>query len=76
MYTFNLYLFRQTMWPSFRVVKYKGKPFSYILLTVLPNILKVFFTNLMHKFFVLIHLLYSLTCFEHYCAHLQEDKLY
>jgi len=34
-----------------------------------------FFTNLMHKFFILIHLLYSSTCFEHYYAHLQEDKL-
>ena len=26
------------------------------------------------KFFILIHLLYSSTCFEHYCAHLQEDN--
>ena len=33
-----------------------------------------FFTNLMHKFFILIHLLHSFTCFEHYCAHLQEDN--
>ena len=33
-----------------------------------------FFTNLMHKFFILIHLLHSSTCFEHYCAHLQEDN--
>ena len=33
-----------------------------------------FLTNLMHKFFILIHLLYSSTCFEHYCAHLQEDN--
>jgi len=33
-----------------------------------------FFTNLMHKFFILIHLLYSSTCFEHYYAHLQEDN--
>ena len=32
-------------------------------------------TNLMHKFFILIHLLYSSTCLEHYYAHLQEDKL-
>ena len=29
-----------------------------------------FFTNLMYKFFILIHLLHSSTCFEHYCAHL------
>jgi len=33
-----------------------------------------FFTNLMHKFFILIHLLHSSTCFEHYYAHLQEDN--
>jgi hypothetical protein len=32
------------------------------------------FTNLMHKFFILIHLLHSSTCFEHYYAHLQEDN--
>ena len=32
------------------------------------------FTNLMHKFFILIHLLYSCTCFEYYYAHLQEDN--
>jgi len=37
-------------------------------------ILYSFFTKLMHKFFILIHLLYSFTCFEHYCAHLQEDN--
>ena len=49
----------------------------YILLAVHPNIMIVFlFINLMHKFFILIHLLHSPTCFEHYCAHLQEDKLY
>ena len=34
----------------------------------------LFFTNLMHKFFILIHLLHSSTCFGHYCAHLQEDN--
>jgi len=33
-----------------------------------------FLTNLMHKFFILIHLLHSSTCFEHYCAYLQEDN--
>jgi len=33
-----------------------------------------FFTNLMHKFFILIHLLHSSTCYEHYYAHLQEDN--
>jgi len=27
----------------------------------------------MHKFFILIHLLHSSTCFEHYCAH--RDKI-
>jgi len=37
-------------------------------------IMIVFFTNLMHKFFILIYLLYSSTCFEHYYAHLQEDN--
>jgi hypothetical protein len=43
---------------------------SYILLTVHPNIMIIFFTNLMHKCYILIHLLYSSTCFEHYYAHL------
>jgi len=33
-----------------------------------------FFTNLMQKFFILIHLLHYSTCFKHYCAHLQEDN--
>ena len=33
-----------------------------------------FFTNLMHKFFILRHLLHFSTCFEYYCAHLQEDN--
>jgi len=33
-----------------------------------------FFTNLIHKFFILIHLLHSSTCFEQYCARLQEDN--
>ena len=28
----------------------------------------------MHKLFILIHLLLSSTCFEHYYAHLQEDN--
>jgi len=28
----------------------------------------------MQKFFILIHLLHAPTCFEHYCAHLQEDN--
>jgi len=40
-----------------------------------PNAIRVFFfTNLMHKFFILIHLFYSSKCFEHYCAHLQEEN--
>ena len=42
--------------------------FFNILLTVCPNII-IFFTNLMHKFLILIH---PPTCFEHYCAHPQE----
>jgi len=33
-----------------------------------------FFSNLMYKFFILIHLLYSSTCFEHCYAHLEEDN--
>jgi len=41
---------------------------------VLPNIITVFFANLMHKFFILIHLLHSCTFFEHYCTHLREDN--
>jgi len=47
-----------------------------ILLTVHPNIIIVFSTNLMHKFFILIYLLHSSTYFEHYYAHPQEVKLY
>ena len=35
----------------------------------------LFITNLMHKFFILIHLLYSSTCFEHYYAHLQDNYI-
>jgi len=34
----------------------------------------LFFNNLMHKFFILLHLLHSSTCFEHYYAHLQNDN--
>jgi hypothetical protein len=48
--------------------------FFNMLLTTHPNIMIVFFTNLMYKFFILIHLLYSCTCFNHYYAHLQEDN--
>jgi len=49
--------------------------FFYILSTVHPNKMIVFFfTNFMCKFFILIHLLHSSTCFEHYCAHPQEDN--
>jgi len=48
--------------------------FFYVLLTVQRNIMIVFFTNLIHKLFILIHLLHSSTCFEHYYAHLQEDN--
>ena len=35
----------------------------------------LFLTNLLHKLFLLIHLLYSSTCFEHYYAHIQDDKI-
>ena len=38
--------------------------FFHVLLTVRPNIMIVFFINLIHKFFILIHLLYASTCFE------------
>jgi len=48
--------------------------YFYTLLTVHPNIMIIFFTNLMYKFFVLIHLLYSSRFFEHYCAYPQEDN--
>jgi len=41
---------------------------------VLNDSLFFFLPNLMHKFFILIHLLHSCTCFEHYCAHLQKDN--
>ena len=34
----------------------------------------IFFTKLMHKFFILIYLLHTSTCFDHYYAHLQEDN--
>ena len=57
------------------VTKQETQKFD-ILLTVHPNIIIVFFTNLMDKFFILIHLLHSSTCFEHYYAHPQEVKLY
>jgi len=57
------------------LVELSGKfLYLYVLLTVYLNIMIAFFTNLMHKFFILIHLLYSSTCFEHYYAHLQEDN--
>jgi len=46
-----------------------------ILLTVNHNIIILFlFTKLMRKFFILIHLVYFCTCFEHCYAHLQEDS--
>ena len=47
----------------------------YVLLTAHSNItVDYFFINLKHKFSILKHLLHSSTCFEHYCAHLQEDN--
>ena len=53
----------------------RGTGILYVLLTVLRNIMIVlFFTNMMQKFFILIHLLHSTTCFEHCCAHPQEDN--
>ena len=44
------------------------------LFVLMCDLIFFFFTNLMHKFFILIHLLYSSTCFEHYYAHLQENN--
>jgi len=44
----------------------------YILLTVHPN--TMILGHMMHKFFILIHLLHSSTCFEHCYSHLQEDN--
>jgi len=40
------------------------------------GMMTVYFYQLMHKLFISIYLLYSSTCFEHYNAHFQEDKLY
>jgi len=34
----------------------------------------VFFTKFINTFFILVHLLHSSTCFEHYYAHHQEDN--
>jgi len=48
--------------------------FFYVLLTAHPNLMIIFFSSLIHKFIILIHLLHFSTCFEHYCAHLQEDN--
>ena len=61
-------------WTYFAVSLNLSRTFFYISLTVHPNLMIVFFTNLMHKFFILIHLSYSATCFEHYYAHLQEEN--
>jgi hypothetical protein len=42
-----------------------------------PSTIIVFFANLRQNylFFILIHLLYASTCFEHYYAHPQEVKI-
>jgi len=57
-------------------IKWNFPFISYVLLTLHPNLMTVFlfFTNLIQKLFILIHLLYSCTCFEHYYAHLQEGN--
>ena len=52
--------------------QFKGSKHVVVLYVI--NSMIVFFINLMHKFFILIHLLYSSTCFEHYCAHLEQDN--
>ena len=59
--------------PEENICKQNKRYFFKVFLTVFPNMI-VFFTNLMHRFLILIHLLDSFTCFEHYCAHLQEDN--
>ena len=43
------------------------------LLTVHLDTIKVLFANLMHNFF--IKSIVSSTCFEHYCAHHQENLI-
>jgi len=62
---------------QFRVSKAieQAYPIFNILFTVHPNIKIVFFTNLIQKFFILIHLLHSSTCFGQYYAHPQGVKL-
>ena len=64
----------QNIWREIAISSYY-KHSSYIfhiLLTVHPNIMIVFCTNLTHKLFILIHLLYSSMCFEHYHVQLKE----
>ena len=53
-----------------QTVEYK----IYVLLIVHSNIMMVFLNQLDRKIFILIHLLYSSTCFQHYCAHLQVNN--
>jgi hypothetical protein len=49
----------------------------YVWLTVYPNRMIVYFYYQLAAqiLFILIHLFYSSTCFEHYYDHPQEDKL-
>ena len=49
--------------------------FAKLRKAIISFVMIVFFTNLMHKFSISIHLLHSSTCFEHYYAHLQEEKI-
>jgi hypothetical protein len=46
-----------------------------ILSIVHLNTIIVFFTNLMNKFFISLHLLHFSTCFKHYYDHPQEVKI-
>ena len=46
----------------------------YVLLTVNQNLMIAFLYQLDEKILYIIHLIYSFICFEHYCAHLQEDN--
>ena len=51
-----------------------GGKSNVLMFKLFFNVMIVFFNNLMQKFFILIHVSYSSTCFEHYYAHLQEDN--
>jgi len=49
----------------------KNQHLTVLSLSTFLNFIFFSITNLVHKFFILIYLLHSCTCIEHYCAHLQ-----